>query len=59
MTTLTEVMGKLTDQADPAQLDGMVLVAMSDLHADSVPGNRWLAARVAQVQAERPHLVEA
>ena len=23
MTTLTEVMGKLTDQADPAQLDGM------------------------------------
>ena len=23
MPTLTEVMGKLTDQADPAQLDGM------------------------------------
>ena len=41
----------------PAQLDGMVLVAMSDLHADSLPGNRWLAARVAQVQAQRPHLV--
>jgi len=41
----------------PARLDGLVLVAMSDLHADSVPGNRWLAARVAQVQAQQPHLV--
>lgn len=41
----------------PVQLDGMVLIAMSDLHADSLPGNRWLAARVAQVQAQRPHLV--
>ena len=41
----------------PAQLDGLVLLAMSDLHADSLPGNRWLAARVAQVQAQRPHLV--
>jgi len=41
----------------PARLDGLVLVAMSDLHADSVPGNRWLAARVAQVQAQRPHMI--
>jgi predicted MPP superfamily phosphohydrolase len=41
----------------PAQLDGLVLVAVSDLHIDSVPGNRWLAARVAQVQAQRPDLV--
>jgi len=41
----------------PAQLDGVVLVAISDLHADSVPGIRWLAARVDQVLAEKPHLV--
>jgi len=41
----------------PAALDGTVLVAVSDLHAGSLLGERWLAARVAQVQAERPDLI--
>jgi hypothetical protein len=41
----------------PAQLDGTVLVALSDLHLGSVLGERWLAARVEQVQAQRPAVV--
>jgi uncharacterized protein len=41
----------------PAALDGTVVVALSDLHMGSLLGPRWLAARVAQVQAERPDLV--
>ena len=41
----------------PRTLDGTVIVALSDLHLGSVLGERWLAARVEQVQAERPDVV--
>jgi predicted MPP superfamily phosphohydrolase len=38
-------------------MDGTVIVAMSDLHLGSILEERWLRARVAQVQALRPDLV--
>ena len=38
-------------------MDGTVLVAMSDLHLGSMLDERWLRARVAQVQALRPDVV--
>ena len=38
-------------------MDGTVFVAMSDLHLGSLLGERWLEARVAQVEALRPDLV--
>jgi predicted MPP superfamily phosphohydrolase len=41
----------------PHGMDGTVIVAMSDLHLGSVLGERWLEARVTQVQAQRPDLV--
>jgi len=41
----------------PAALDGTVLVAMSDLHLGAQLDARWLAARVAQVEALRPDLL--
>jgi hypothetical protein len=41
----------------PAGLDGTVLVALSDLHLGPERGERWLRARVAQVQAQGPDLV--
>lgn len=41
----------------PAKLDGTMVVALSDLHLGAVLGERWLAARVEQVQAERPDVV--
>jgi hypothetical protein len=41
----------------PDEMDGTVIVAMSDLHIGSLLGPRWLEARVAQVQAERPDMV--
>ena len=41
----------------PDEMDGTVLVAMSDLHLGSLLGPRWLEARIAQVRAERPDLV--
>jgi hypothetical protein len=41
----------------PREMDGTVLVAMSDLHAGTLLGKQWLDARVAQVQAERPDMV--
>ena len=39
------------------ELDGTVLVAVSDMHLGSLIGERWLEARVAQIQAERPDVV--
>jgi predicted MPP superfamily phosphohydrolase len=39
------------------EMDGKVLVAMSDLHLGSLIGKRWLAARVDQVIKARPDLV--
>ncbi len=41
----------------PSEMEGTVIVAMSDLHLGSLLGERWLAARIAQVQAQRPDLV--
>ena len=41
----------------PDEMDGLVLVAMGDLHLSTLIGPRWLNARVAQVQALRPDLV--
>jgi predicted MPP superfamily phosphohydrolase len=41
----------------PPAMDSTVLVALSDLHLGSLLGERWLAARVAQVQALRPDIV--
>lgn len=39
------------------ELDGTVMVALTDVHLGSLLGERWLAARVAQVQAEKPDVV--
>ncbi|MFO7558258.1 MAG: metallophosphoesterase [Desulfobacterales bacterium] len=41
----------------PAEMDGSVIVAMSDLHVGRLRGKDWLAARVAQVRKERPDMV--
>jgi predicted MPP superfamily phosphohydrolase len=41
----------------PRESDGMVLVAVSDLHLGELLGERWLEARVTQIQSQRPDLV--
>jgi uncharacterized protein len=41
----------------PREMDGTVLVAMSDLHIGTLLGMQWLDKRIAQVQAERPDIV--
>ena len=41
----------------PNELDGTVIVALSDLHVGSLLGVPWLEARVEQVAAEKPDLV--
>ena len=41
----------------PEAMDGTVLVALSDMHLGSQLGERWLAARIAQVNGLRPDLV--
>jgi predicted MPP superfamily phosphohydrolase len=41
----------------PDSMDGTVLVALSDMHLGSQLGERWLAARIDQVKAERPDFV--
>jgi predicted MPP superfamily phosphohydrolase len=41
----------------PPESDGTVLVLATDLHLGALLGERWLAERVAQIQAERPDLV--
>jgi predicted MPP superfamily phosphohydrolase len=41
----------------PLEMDGKVLIAMSDLHIGSQLGKTWLEARVAQVRDQRPDLV--
>jgi len=41
----------------PVEMDGTVLVAMSDLHLGSLLNEQWLAGRFAQVQAQRPDIV--
>lgn len=41
----------------PRERDGLSLVVVSDLHLGTLLGERWLAARVAQVAALRPDAV--
>jgi predicted MPP superfamily phosphohydrolase len=41
----------------PEGLNGFVIVALSDLHLGQLLGERWLSARIEQVQAERPDVV--
>ena len=41
----------------PKTLDGTVIVALSDMHLGSQLGQKWLAARVAQVNELKPDMV--
>ena len=41
----------------PNEMDHTVIVALSDLHLDSLLGPRWLQARIAQVKKQQPDLV--
>jgi len=41
----------------PQEMDGTVLVAVSDLHLGSLIGERWLEARLAQVRTLDPDMV--
>ncbi len=41
----------------PSEMDGTVIIAMSDLHLGTILGEQWLATRVAQVEEQRPDLV--
>ncbi|MBN1294217.1 MAG: metallophosphoesterase [Candidatus Latescibacteria bacterium] len=41
----------------PDKMDGMVIIAMSDLHLGSIIGERWLAARVDQVEKQQPDMI--
>jgi len=41
----------------PGEMDGTVIVALSDMHLGSLLGEQWLSARVAQVNAQQPDLV--
>lgn len=44
-------------QGLPDDLDGTVLVALSDMHLGSQIGKRWLAARIDQVKKLQPDLI--
>ncbi len=39
------------------ELDGTIIVAMSDLHLGSLIGEKWMEKRVTQVQAQEPDLI--
>ncbi len=41
----------------PRERDGLTLVVASDLHLGTLIGRRWLAARIAQIEALRPDAV--
>jgi hypothetical protein len=41
----------------PRDADGLVVVAISDLHLGTLIGARWLAARVRQVESLRPDVI--
>lgn len=41
----------------PRDADGLVIVAISDLHLGTLIGERWLAARVRQVQGLHPDVI--
>ena len=41
----------------PDNMDGKVIIAMSDLHLGSVLGKDWLSARIDQVEAQHPDMI--
>ena len=41
----------------PAELEGTVVVAVSDTHLGATLGSRWMDERIAQIQALRPDLL--
>ena len=41
----------------PPEADGLVLVEISDLHLGAILGERWLSARLAQLEALHPDLL--
>jgi predicted MPP superfamily phosphohydrolase len=41
----------------PKEMDGTVLVGLSDLHLGTLLGERWLAARIEQIQEQRPDII--
>lgn len=41
----------------PAERDGLVVAAVSDLHLGNLLGEAWLKARIAQIQALHPDLI--
>ena len=41
----------------PRQMDGTILVAVSDMHIGSLLGEQWLAARIEQIEGQKPDLV--
>jgi len=41
----------------PDDMNGTVIVGLSDMHLGALLGRRWLAGRVAQVNAQQPDLV--
>ena len=41
----------------PADADGLVVVAIADLHLGTIIGERWLRARVDQVNALKPDMI--
>lgn len=41
----------------PSEMNGTVIVAMSDLHIGSLIGEQWLAARIDQVKKQQPDMV--
>lgn len=41
----------------PGEIDGTVIVAISDLHLGSMLGKSWLKKRVAQIKEQQPDLV--
>ena len=41
----------------PASSDGTVLILASDFHLGTLLGKDWLAARIDQIQAQRPDIV--
>jgi len=44
-------------EALPENLDGTVILALSDLHLGAVLGEKWLAARLEQVRAQHPDAI--
>ncbi|MGE4290804.1 MAG: metallophosphoesterase [Desulfovibrio sp.] len=41
----------------PAELDGTVVMALSDLHLGTVLGESWLQARISQIKEQKPDLI--